>query len=185
MSLTTIIPLLTTDRLVLRPIHNDDVAGYTEIWSDPEFTRYFHRPTDPDGVWHALAGCMGCWVLTGVGPWSVVEKASGQLVGQAGLWTEPGWPGIEAVWFLRRDRWGRGYATEAATAALTWVFAQRPDLTEVVSVIVPANAASVRVAERLGMAYVRSEFLHDEAHAVYAVSRAGWVTPTTRQQAYG
>jgi RimJ/RimL family protein N-acetyltransferase len=181
------IPTLATDRLVLRPLANGDVPGFVEIWSDPEFTRHIGGRGDPDAVWHAMAGNIGCWPLTGVGPWAVVERPTGMLVGRAGLWTEPGWPGIEAVWFIRRDRWGRGYAQEAGTAAIDWVFGERPHLTEVVSVILPANIASIRVAERLGMTRTRLQHLHGEEHAVYTVSRAAWLAtrasaarPTTR-----
>ncbi len=170
----TAIPTLTTKRLVLRPLDNADVPGFVEIWSDPEFTRYIGGRSDPDSVWHAMAGNIGCWALTGVGPWAGVERSTGSLVERAGLWTEPGWPGVEAVWFIRRDRWGRGYAREAASAAIGWAFAQRPDLDEVVAVILPDNTASVRVAERLGMTPRRLEFIHGEDHAVYTISQADW-----------
>lgn len=168
------IPTLSTDRLVMRPLRSSDAPGFVTIWSDTEFTRYIGGRCDPDSVWHAMAGNIGCWALTGVGPWAVVERATGDLVGRAGLWTEPGWPGIEAVWFIRRDRWGRGYAREAGTAAISWVFAERPELAEVISVILPENTASVRVAERLGMTCARLQWLHGEEHAVYAISRAAW-----------
>ena len=170
------IPTLVTERLILRPIHNDDVPGYVEIWSDPEFTRYIggSARTDPDSIWHAMASNIGCWALTGVGPWSVVERVTGTLVGRAGLWNEPGWPGVEAVWFIGRRWWGKGYATEAATAAISWAFDNQPDLAEVVSVILPANTRSIRVAERLGMTLARTEFLHGADYAVYAISREAW-----------
>lgn len=170
------IPTLTTPRLTLRPIRNEDVSAYLEIWSDPEFTRYIGggSPPSPDGIWHAMASNIGCWALAGVGPWSVIENASGDLVGRAGLWDEPGWPGVEAVWFLGRPWWGRGYATEAAKAAITWVFDARPDLREVVSTIVPANVPSIRVARRLGMRLARTEFLHGSDHDVFAISRGDW-----------
>lgn len=170
------IPTLTTERLILRPPHNGDVAGFAEIWSDPEFTRHIGGPgrSDPDSIWHAMAANIGCWALTGVGPWSVTDRATGALVGRAGLWNEPGWPGIEAVWFIGRRWWGRGYATEAATAAISWAFNTRPDLTEVISVILPDNQRSIRVAERLGMTIARTQFLHGADHAIYKVDRKTW-----------
>lgn len=168
------IPTLTTSRLTLRPIDPADLDAYTTIWDDPDFTRHIGGPVDRHGMWHNLAANIGCWTLTGVGPWSVVERASGQLVGRAGLWDEPGWPGVEAVWFIGRPWWGRGYATEATRAAVAWVFAQRPDLAEVVSVIRAANTASIRVAERLGMHFVRVEHLHGAEKNVYSISRAVW-----------
>jgi len=168
------IPTLTTSRLTLRPIQNEDVAGYAAIWSDPEFTRHIGGRADPDGIWHAMASNVGCWALTGVGPWSVVERTTGTLIGRAGLWDEPGWPGVEAVWFIGRPWWGRGYATEAATAAISWLFTQRPDLPQVVSTIVPANTRSIRVAERLGMALHHVEHLHGADHNIYAIDQATW-----------
>ena len=175
------IPTLTTGRLILRPIHNDDVADYLAIWSDPEFTRHLRSGrSTADSIWHAMVGNAGCWALTGVGPWSVIERDTGALVGRAGLWNEPGWPGVEAIWFVGRPWWGKGYATEAATAAITWVFAERPDLGEVVSAIVPANVRSIRVAGRLGMTFARTEFLHGADHAIYAITRGKWYEATSR-----
>ncbi len=168
------IPTIFTERLVLRPLENGDVPGFAAIWSDPEFTRYIGGRCDPDSVWHAMASNIGCWALTGVGPWAVVEQATGELVGRAGLWTEPTWPGIEAVWFIRRDRWRCGYAREAGSAAISWAFANQPQLTEVISVILPDNLPSIGVAERLGMTRARTQLLHGEQHAVYAISRAAW-----------
>jgi RimJ/RimL family protein N-acetyltransferase len=177
---TVTIPTLVTPRLTLRPIHNQDVAGYAAIWADPEFTRHIGGRSDYDGIWHAMAGNIGCWALTGVGPWSVVERATGDLVGRAGLWDEPGWPGVEAVWFIGCPWWGRGFATEAGAAAISWVFADRPDLHQVVSTILPANDRSIRVAERLGMRLDRVEHLHGADHAIYAVDRATWTEARSR-----
>jgi RimJ/RimL family protein N-acetyltransferase len=170
----TSIPTLTTERLTLRPIARADLDAYAGIWADPEFARYIGGPTDRHGMWHNLAGNIGCWALEGVGPWSVVERATGTLVGRAGLWSEPSWPGIEAVWFIGRPWWGRGYGTEAASAAISWAFDTHPDLPEVVSVIRAANTASVRLAERLGMHLARTAHLHGAEKGVYAISREDW-----------
>lgn len=170
------IPTLTTGRLTLRPIARDDLDAYAEIWADEEFARHIGGPADRHGMWHNLASNIGCWELEGVGPWSVVENDTDRLVGRAGLWAEPGWPGIEAVWFIGRSWWGRGYAVEAATTAVSWVFAERPDLPEVVSVIRAANLASIRVAERLGMRLARTEYLHGGEKNVYAISRGEWAS---------
>ncbi|WP_261562303.1 GNAT family N-acetyltransferase [Frankia tisae] len=172
----TAIPTLTTKRLTLRPIVRDDLDGFAAMWSDEEFTRHIGGPTDRHGTWHNLAGNIGCWELEGVGPWSVVERVTGTLVGRAGLWSEPGWPGIEAVWFIGRQWWGRGFGTEAAAAAIAWAFETRPALPEVVSVIRATNTASIRLAERLGMHLARTEQLHGAEKGVYAITRSEWVS---------
>jgi RimJ/RimL family protein N-acetyltransferase len=137
------------------------------------FAEHIGGPTDRHGMWHNLAGNIGCWALEGVGPWSVVENASGELVGRAGLWAEPGWPGVEVVWFVGRKWWGRGYATEAGAASIGYAFGHL-DVDEVVSVIRAANTASIRVAERLGMRLARTEHLHGAEKNVYAVTRQEW-----------
>lgn len=168
------IPTLTTPRLTLRPILRDDLDAYTDMWADEEFTRHIGGPLDRHSMWHNLAGNLGCWALEGVGPWSVIENETGHLAGRAGLWVEPGWPGVEAVWFIGRPWWGRGYATEAAQAAVTWAFTQRPELTEVVSVIRGTNLASIKVARRLGMHFDHVEHLHGGDKGVYAITREDW-----------
>ena len=61
--------------------------------------------------------------MQGYAMFSVVEKASGLWIGQAGPWQPEGWPGTEVGWAFHRSSWGKGYATEAATAAIDWSFA--------------------------------------------------------------
>jgi RimJ/RimL family protein N-acetyltransferase len=171
------IPTWETERLILRPIEGDDLDAYTELWQDPEFTRHIGgRPSSRHDMWHNLAGNAGCWLMSGVGPLTVIEKASGQLVGRAGLWNEPGWPGVEACWFIGRPWWGRGYAGEAATAAITWAFANR-GIGEITTPILPGNTPSIRVAEKLGMRFDHVEFLHGADHNVYVIDRATWARP--------
>jgi RimJ/RimL family protein N-acetyltransferase len=174
-----IIPTLVTERLTLRPVARGDLDACATIWADAEFTRFIGGPYDRHEVWHNLAAVAGCWVLEGVGPLSVVERASGRLVGRAGLWDEPGWPGIEAIWFIGKPWWGKGYATEAGAASITWAFANR-DIVEVAACIQPANTTSVRVAERLGMRYDRMESLHGSDNAVYVVDRQAWESSSRR-----
>ncbi|WP_261576323.1 GNAT family N-acetyltransferase, partial [Frankia gtarii] len=98
------------------------------------------------------------------------------------LWTEPGWPGVEAIWYIGRPWWGRGYAVEAAAAAITWVLGFRPELNQVIAAIAPANARSLVVARRLGMRRTATEYLHEEAHAIYAVSREDWTAPVVSRE---
>jgi RimJ/RimL family protein N-acetyltransferase len=167
------IPILTTDRLILRPLRREDLDAYAAIWADPMFAEHIGGPLDRHATWHDMAANIGVWALEGVGPWSVVETATGQLVGRAGLWNEPGWPGVEVVWFIGRRWWGRGFATEAGAASIAFAF-ERPDVDRVVSVIRAANTASIRVAEKLGLRLASTEHLHGAEKNVYAISRAEW-----------
>jgi RimJ/RimL family protein N-acetyltransferase len=147
-----VIPTLETERLWLRPLCPSDLAAHTEMCADPEVMRGLGRPawTDPEAVWMSLAALMGQWELGGWGVWAVEDKATGAFLGRIGHAHPPGWPGFELCWALLRRHWGRGYATEGARAALAYAFdtLQRD---HVISLILPENQASLRVADRLGM----------------------------------
>lgn len=141
---------LETERLSLRPFIDDDLEGLARILTDPETSRFLIRqPKDVEETWPILATMVGHWGLRGYGPMAVIERESGELVGRAGLWRPHGWPAIEVIWTVDRTRWGRGYATEAASAVLA---AAREGFgaNALCSLIAPENKASVRVAEKLG-----------------------------------
>jgi RimJ/RimL family protein N-acetyltransferase len=99
-----------------------------------------------------MAMFVGHWQLRGYGVWAVEEKATGAFIGRVGLHNPDGWPGIEVGWTLGRASWGKGFATEAGRAALTWSF-DALGLDHIISLIHPENARSIRVAERLGMKF--------------------------------
>jgi len=163
---------LETDRLLLRPFQESDLDAYATMTADPEVMRFMDGPQDRTTAWRSMAGCLGHWVLRGYGLWAVEERASGQLIGRIGLINPEGWPGLEVGWLLARPHWGQGYATEGARAALGHAFdIQQAD--HVISLINPQNAASIRVAERLGERFERKiEFFGGET-LVYGIDRPG------------
>ena len=173
-------PSLETERLVLRPFALADADAYALICADPEVMRWVRdgQPLTRAAAWRSIATYLGHWQLRGYGFWALEEKATGRLVGRAGLWNPEGWPGIEVGWLLARDVWGRGYATEAARAALDFAF-DRLDAAHVVSVIHPENARSIRVAERLGERCERTMVVEGDGGrrfdvVVYGVAREAW-----------
>jgi RimJ/RimL family protein N-acetyltransferase len=147
------VPVLHTARLTLRAFGHDDFPWYLALLRDPEVMRHLGdgRPLGEIEAWRHLAQVVGHWVLRGYGLWAVEETASGRLVGRIGLLEPQGWPGLEVAYTVERASWGRGYAREGARAALDYAHRtlNRPD---VISVIRPANAASIRVATSLGAA---------------------------------
>jgi RimJ/RimL family protein N-acetyltransferase len=145
------VPTLTTERLLLRGFRADDFPAYAALMADARVARYLAdgRPLDPADAWRQLAMFAGHWVLRGFGVWAVEERRSGAFVGRIGCFEPEGWPAFEIAYTLGPAVWGRGYASEGARAALDYahtVLGRRG----VVSVIRPANAPSIRVAERLG-----------------------------------
>src|ERR1051325_1410340 len=141
---------IETERLVLRMFRESDTDASAERVGDAEVMRFLGGKTmSRQEAWRNMAMVMGHWQLRGYGFWAVEEKASGEMVGRVGCWRPEGWPGLEVGWTLRRAFWGRGYATEAARASVEYAFREL-DQTRVISLIAPENAASIRVAERLG-----------------------------------
>lgn len=117
---------------------------------DFEVTRFTTRTqlTRMD-AWRHMAIMVGHWHLRGFGMWGVEELATRRLAGRVGFFEPDGWPGFELAWTIGREFWGKGYATEAAQAALAFAFTEM-GRDHVISLIDPANTRSIAVAERLG-----------------------------------
>lgn len=142
---------LETDRLRLRMFRESDLDAYAEMCGDPEVMKYLGSgPMSRAEAWRNMAMVLGHWGLRGYGLWAVEERDGGELVGRVGCWRPEGWPGLEISWALRRAFQGRGYATEAGRASLDFAFDQLGQ-TRAISLIHGENAASIRVAKRLGM----------------------------------
>ncbi|HEX6655211.1 MAG TPA: GNAT family N-acetyltransferase [Candidatus Limnocylindria bacterium] len=169
------IPTLQTQRLTLRAFAVADVEPMHRLMQDPEVMQFVgdrRVPAEQDS-WRAVAGWLGHWALRGYGQWAIEERASGELVGRAGVINPQGWPGAEVGYLLGKRWWGRGYATEAAQAALDWAFSER-DFERLLSLIDPQNAASIRVAERLGETLRGESTLWEHTVLVYGIDRAEW-----------
>jgi RimJ/RimL family protein N-acetyltransferase len=152
----TLIPVLETARLRLRANQPRDLAAFAAMWQQPQFYRYLGgQPLPEEEVWTKLLRHVGLWPMYGYGYWAVEEKATGDFVGAVGFgeWQralEPslkGWP--EAGWVLAPHTHGRGYATEAVQAALTWADAHLAQ-PRTVCIIDPANEPSLRLAAGFG-----------------------------------
>lgn len=163
-------PRLETSRLLLRDWEQRDLEPHAEMSADPEVMRYIGEGRTFDRVesWRDIAMHIGHWALRGYGQWALERKEDGESIGSAGLWNPPGWPGLEVGWKLRRDAWGNGYATEAGRAAIEWAW-EEVGATELISVIRPANAASIRVAEHLGMRRLRESVVKGQNALIYGI----------------
>lgn len=151
-------PRLETPRLLLRLPRLEDLDAWAAFMADAEAQRHLGGAQPRLQAWRGLATMRGSWALQGFAMFSIVEKDSGQWVGRAGPWRPDGWPGPEVGWSIVRDRWGRGYATEAARACLDFAF-DVLGWDEVIHVIAEANAPSKAVAARLGSRLLREETL--------------------------
>lgn len=171
-------PVLETARLILRVPQAGDFEGYAEMLGDEETARYIGGSAVRGAAWRRFLQMPGAWLVQGFAMFAVIDKHTGEWLGQAGPWQPDGWPGTEVGWSFRRSAWGKGYAHEAAHAAIDWAF-EHLGWTEVIHCIDPENLRSQALAKRLGSRVVRSARLpapyDDTVIDVWGQSRAEWV----------
>jgi RimJ/RimL family protein N-acetyltransferase len=165
-----VIPVLETDRLVLREWREGDIEVEAAVSADPEVMRYLGGVISREEAWRRMSLHAGHWLIRGYGNWAVEVREDGSLIGRVGLWRPEGWPGLEVGWRLARAAWGRGYATEAARAAIAWAWANL-EVDQLISIIHPENAGSMRVAERLGMRRLREQDVLGQRAVIFGIDR--------------
>jgi RimJ/RimL family protein N-acetyltransferase len=148
--------VIETERLVIRAPRAHERAAMYALFSDPANERVDPDP-DPEQVRRWAYGV----------PWGVWERETGELVGDASLHYDTTFDAWELSYGFRRDRWGRGYATEAAQACVRHGF-ERMRVARIVADVDPANPASKRVLEKCGFVRVREL---DDGRLFYAVTR--------------
>lgn len=166
--------IVETERLVLRHFHAFDGEAMDRVFGDAEVMRFGPGVQTQQWVRDWVRGCLAAYYQElGFGLWAVVEKDRGAVMGYCGLYYFPsvaGRPEIEIGYRLARPFWGRGYATEAASATRDYGFGVLC-LPRLISLIDPQNAASIRVAEKVGMRYEREVMMEGYSHPdrVYSI----------------
>jgi len=146
---------LETERLILRPIVEDDWRALHAHYSDAECTRFTSRRVLSEGEsWRAMASMVGHWQLRGYGPYALVEKSTQAVLGTVGLWYSIELPKPEINWVLTRRYWGQGYAGEAVRAVQRMALECLPDLS-LISFIHREDAASIKLALAVGASFER------------------------------
>ena len=141
-----------TERLLLRPFRPDDAeAHHRQVGSDPAVT-WDGRARTPDETRERVDYYLGLWRERGYGPWVVLDKESGELLGHAGLQPLEETGEEQLGYYLGRAAWGRGIATEAAKPAIPFAFDEL-GLDHLVAIVRHENAASQRVLAKLGFAH--------------------------------
>jgi RimJ/RimL family protein N-acetyltransferase len=140
--------VLKTQRLVLRPVRLADVDEVLALHADPEVKRFIGS-LDRMGVRERLELAAAEWAERGHGMFAVSDRVTKEFLGRVALKYWPQFDETEVGWVLRHDARRQGYATEAGRACIDWGFRQLPT-PYLTAMIQPENAASIRVAERLG-----------------------------------
>ena len=142
------IPVLETERLILRGPKPSDQEGYLRFMLS-ERSQYIGRAKTVGDAWRSFAKEFGHWAILGYGAWSVTMKGDDTCLGGVGCWYPEGWPAQELGWSLWEEAEGKGIAYEAAVAARDYAYGTL-GWTTAVSYIDPANVRSIALAERLG-----------------------------------
>lgn len=139
---------LQTDRLILRRPQSQDKDAIIAFYMS-ERSQYAGGNLPRFHAWKNTAAVFGHWDLNGFGLWALTLKGSDDILGLVGPFFPEGWPETEFGWLMLEGSEGKGYAFEAAQAALEDAYAQL-GWTSIVHYIAPENARSVALAERLG-----------------------------------
>ena len=162
-------PTLETERLVVRHFTRADFDGHYAIVGDDDVMRQVGvRGLSREEAWRRTAASVGMWDLMGFGGWTVVRKADKRIVGTVSLFNA--WRALEPQfgdepemgWIFAGEVHGQGIAREACDAVLAWADRALPP-TPVWAIISPDNAASFRLAERLGFERLGETSYNDEA----------------------
>jgi len=144
-------PVFESARLTMHHWTREDGEAFFRIWGDPRVVFWGgHAKSAADCVAAIERLRLRCSDVPGLG-WFMVRKRDGESVANVVLQTAAFAPGeIEVGWHVEHASWGRGYATEAAQAALRYAV-EELSLDKVVAAILPENKRSLRVAEKLDM----------------------------------
>jgi RimJ/RimL family protein N-acetyltransferase/catechol 2,3-dioxygenase-like lactoylglutathione lyase family enzyme len=169
-----------TQRLILRPFEPGDVAAYATIRAKSHVVRFL--PGGPERAQQArevAERLVPEWARAwregvGYGPWAAIDRASGRLLGHLGLRHLPELEGATEILYMLDDRaWGKGIATEGATAARDFAFA-RLALPRVMAMALPGNIGSVRVMEHIGLRYDGMVEAFGVTGIRFAMTRGEW-----------
>jgi len=173
-------PTIETERLRLRPYRPEDFDSYAAMWADPAVVRFIGgNPFSREQSWTRLLRQFGMWQVMGFGFFVLEDRATGAFLGEAGFHElrrdiAPSLEGtLEVGWALAPAAQGKGLAEEAVRAALGWADGAVPALQQT-CIIDERNAASIRVAEKVGFRELARASYHGTPTLVMRRERASW-----------
>ena len=151
-------PLVTTTRLTLRDWSTDDAPAALAIYGSAEVARWLTPALDRIPDVDEMRSMLQRWqqeqpdLVPPQGRWAI-QRNDGAVIGGVGIrLLPPVNEDLELSWQLNPDEWGKGYATEAARALITWAFTQ--DIDELFAVARPSNSRAIATVKKLGMQWV-------------------------------
>lgn len=161
---------IETARLRLRMFRPQDLDPLAALFADPDVMRYVGdgKPVLRDEAEKALISIIQHWHRNGFGRWAAEYKETREFVGFGGLRSL--FEQREVVYHFARAHWGKGLATELATASLRYGFEEHR-FERIVAIAKPRNAASIHVMEKLGMHFEMQTIYYGIEVVQYAIAR--------------
>jgi [ribosomal protein S5]-alanine N-acetyltransferase len=164
--------VLETERLVLREFQLRDSEALAKVLSDPATMQFYPAPFPPGEVDDWIRRNRARYSDAGFGLWAMLLRGSGELIGDSGCLIRElqGNFEYELGWHVRRDHWGKGYATEAARHSIKHAFVKL-GAERIIALVRPENISSCRVAEKNGMTVEREMYWRGYNHRIYVKQR--------------
>ncbi len=147
--------VLQIDNFTMRPLQISNLDALAAIWADSEVTRFLPSrgvPISRQNTEKSLKSFVKHWQQRGYGIWAIIENCSSQMIGYCGLRYLDELDEIEVLYGLTKTYWGRGIATKAAKAAISYGF-NVANLDKLIAMTLTDNLASRRVIEKAGLEY--------------------------------
>jgi len=155
----------------------EDVDPFFEMDSDPEVHKYLGtRPVESrDQIIETIHYVRQQYIDNGIGRWAIVDKSASQFIGWTGLKRVKEMMNNQTNYYdlgyrLIRKYWGKGYATETASASLHFGF-DKLNLDEIIATVNCKNAASNAVVQKLGFTLSETFYLHELKHNWYTLNK--------------
>lgn len=165
--------VLQIDGFTMRPILVADLDALVAIWADPEVTRFLPSrgvPISRERTEKALVSFFEHWEKRGYGIWAIIENTSSEMVGYCGLRYLDELGEAEVLYGLTTAYWGRGIATQATKASISYGF-NVANLNRVIVLLLPDNQASRRVIEKAGLHYEKQVHIFNLDALYYSIEK--------------
>lgn len=150
--------MIDTERLSMRPMSESDAEAFARLRGDPPtMAGTTNGAIERAAAMNLLTGYVTQWLETGLGMWAVIDRGSGEFIGECGFARRPTLRELTLRYALARDWWGRGLASEAVNGALDFGFGQF-GLDQVSAVALETNDRSCRILEGAGMTMAEQAF---------------------------
>ena len=169
--------ITTTERLIIREITLDDMQSIFDLNADSEVVRYTSDPAfkNMEEVADLIENNIRYQYRTyGMGRCAVIDKESGLFMGWCGLKFREGQNETDLGYRFMKKFWGKGYATEAAKAFLTYGFTIK-NLERIIGCAIKENIASIEVLKKCGMTFCRQDFLHGHDALVFELFNSDYL----------